>query len=352
MTTTSCSARTRNAVLTRRILRRGTTGRLGWAFAAAALFWAPAVWATVTARQIQPSVAPLQILEVRPNVHMITGAGANITVQTGPDGAVLVDSGSGERSDAVLAAIKELTDQPIRYIINTGPSPEHVGGNETIARAGIDLFASGGAQVANRAGAPIVGTEALLLRMSAPEFRPALAAIAWPTETVSVKRKDLFLNREAIQVIQQPAAHSDSDAIVFFRQSDVIATGDLFDVRYFPTIDIPRGGSIQGEIAAVNALIELTVPSVPFPWLDEGTRVIPGHGWISEEAELVDYRDMLTIIRDRVRDMIRQRLALDQIIAANPAAGFRSRYGTDTGPWTTTMFVEAVYRSLIARRTP
>jgi cyclase len=331
--------------------------RVAYGFAFAAVFWVSLVSPGVTAPQAP--AAALQVFEVRPNVHVIAGAGSNITVQTGPDGVVLVDSGSGAQSDAVLAAIKALTDQPIRYIINTGPAAEHVGGNEALAKAGVSLFPrSFNSTVATAAAddgagaASIVGTESLLTRMSAPGYRPLLPVFAWPTETLTRKHKDLFLNREAILVIRQPAAHSDSDAIVFFRRSDVIATGDIFDVRQFPLIDVARGGSIQGEIAALNALIELAVPSIPLPWLDEGgTRVVPGHGRLCEEAELVDYRDMVTIIRDRIRSLIGRGLTLEQVVAANPTQGFRMRYGTDRGPWTTDMFVEAVYRSLRAEGT-
>lgn len=302
--------------------------------------------------QAQQGTSELQVFEIRPNIHMITGAGANITVQIGSDGVVLVDSGSRDQSSAVLAAIKRLTAQPIRYIINTGPGADHVGGNEALARAGVSLFLrenAGPGMTTNEGGAAIVGTEDLLLRMSAQGFEPQQSAVAWPTETFTRKYKDLFLNREAIQVIRQRSAHSDSDAFVMFRRSDVIATGDIVDSKRFPQIDLDRGGSIQGEIDALNALLELTVPSIPLPWLDEGgTRVVPGHGRAVEEAEIVDYRDMVTVIRDRVHDMIERGLTLEQVSAANPALGYRTRYGMDTGPWTTDMFIDAVYRSLTA----
>lgn len=310
--------------------------------------------------QAQQAAGDVQVFEIRPNIHMIAGAGANITVQSGPDGVVLVDSGSGAHSAAVVAAIKSLTRQPIRYIINTGPGAEHIGGNEALAKAGVSLFMRrdnpnaniGGVSAevgSNSGGAAIIGREELLTRMSAPGFTPALPVMAWPTETFTRKYKDLFLNREAIQVIRQPAAHSDSDVIVMFRQSDVIAAGDILDMTRFPNIDLDTGGGIQGEIDALNALLDLTVPSIPLPWLDEGgTRVIPGHGRVVEEAEVVEYRDMVTIIRDRVQDGITRGLTLEQVRAANPTQGYRRRYGADTGPWTTTMFVDAVYRSLSA----
>ena len=316
----------------------------------------------LSAQQNQPGRDAISIVEVRPNIHMISGAGGNIAVQIGVDGVVVVDTGSQETAGAALAAIRKLTDQPIRYIINTGPGADHIGGNETIARAGASIFpnAAGGAggpgiaaAVNNAGAASIVGPETLLARMSAPDGPVRLPVVAWPTETFTRKVKDLFLNREPIQVIYQPAAHSDSDSIVMFRRSDVIVTGDVFDITRFPIIDIDKGGSIQGEIDALNRLIDLTVPSIPMPWLAEGgTRLIPGHGRVCEEAEVVEYRDMVTIIRDRVRDMIKRGMTLDQIKTANPTQGYRARYGTDSGPWSTNMFVEAVYRSLMAGSKP
>jgi len=315
-----------------------------------------------SAPQNQPGGDAVRVLEVRPNIHMISGAGGNIAVQIGVDGVVIVDTGSRETAGAALAAIRKLTDQPIRYIINTGPDADHIGGNETIAKAGESIFATppggGGGQgiaaaVNNAGAASIVGPETLLARMSATDGPSRLPVVAQPTETFTRQVKDLFLNREPIQVIYQPAAHSDSDSIVMFRRSDVIVTGDVFDVTRFPMIDVDKGGSIQGEIDALNRLIELTVPSIPMPWLEEGgTRVIPGHGRPCEEAELVEYRDMVTIIRDRVRDMIKRGMTLDQIRTANPTQGYRARYGADSGPWTTNMFVEAVYRSLMAGGKP
>jgi glyoxylase-like metal-dependent hydrolase (beta-lactamase superfamily II) len=316
-----------------------------------------------SAQQNQPGGDAVRIFEVRPNIHMISGAGGNIAVQIGVDGVVIVDTGSQETAGSALAAIRKLTDQPIRYIINTGPDVDHIGGNETIAKAGESIFAPnapGGAAgpgiaaaISNAGAASIVGPETLLARMSAPDSPLRLPVVAWPTETFTRKVKDLFLNREPIQIIYQPAAHSDSDSIVMFRRSDVIVTGDVFDITRFPMIDIDKGGSIQGEIDALNRLIELTVPSIPMPWLEDGgTRVIPGHGRPCEEAELVEYRDMVTIIRDRVRDMIKRGMTLDQIKTANPTQGYRARYGADSGPWSTNMFVEAVYRSLMAGSRP
>jgi glyoxylase-like metal-dependent hydrolase (beta-lactamase superfamily II) len=150
--------------------------------------------------------------------------------------------------------------------------------------------------------------------------------------------------------MHQPAAHSDGDAMVFFRRSDVIMAGDILDTTRFPVIDVEKGGSIQGEIDALNQLIKLAIPSIPLAWKEGGTAVIPGHGFICDQADIVEYRDTVVIIRDVIQDMIKQGLTLAQIKEANPTLGYRSRYGAESGPWTTNMFVEAVYQSLAGKK--
>ena len=302
------------------------------------------------AQQTPQGGAGVTVLPVQGNVHMIRGAGGNIAVQVGPDGVVLVDSGFADMADAALAAIVELTAQPIRYIINTGPSPDHIGGNEQIAGAGRSLFDRGGGggfagARSNAGGASIVGPESLLLRMS----RAEVPVVAWPTEVfIEGESKNLYLNDEPIHILYQPAAHSDSDSVVLFRRSDVVVTGAIFDMTRFPVIDVDGGGTIQGEIDALNRLIQLVIPSIPLPYRPGGTQVIPAHGRIAEQAEIVEYRDMVTIIRDRVQTLLDDGAGLAEIQAANPANGFRGRFGADAGPWTTDMFVEAIHRSLTA----
>jgi cyclase len=191
----------------------------------------------------------------------------------------------------------------------------------------------------------------VLLRLSAP--RPGAAAIAeaaWPTEGY-VDLKNLYLNGEAIQLLHHQAT-SDGDTVVFFRRSDVVAAGRIIDATRFPVIDVEGGGSVQGEIAALNKLIELVIPPTPLVWQDGGTRVIPGRGHVLEQADVVEYRDMVTIIRDVVQSMIRKGMTLEQIRRAEPTKGYTRRYGTDTGPWTTTMFVDAVHASLMKSAAP
>jgi cyclase len=294
--------------------------------------------------------AELEVLQIRPNVYMIAGAGANITLQFGSDGAVVVDAGTSAQADAVVAAIKKLTPQPIRYVIDTSADPDHVGGNEKVAKAGRTLFQTNnplGEGMTNGGAAAILSAEKVLTRMSAPTGKTSpFPTASWPTETYDQKRKYMYLNGEGIEVLHQPSAHTDGDSIVFFRRSDVVAAGDVLDLTRFPVIDVARGGRVQGEIDALNRLVDLAIPSVPLVSQDGGTYVVPGHGRLCDQLDVVDYRDMITIIRDRVQDLIKKGMTLDQIQAAKPTQGYTPRYGADSGSWTTRMFVDAVYQSL------
>jgi len=274
---------------------------------------------------------------------VIIGAGANIGVQTGEDGIVVVDAGSAAGAPGVLAAIRRISPKPIRYVIDTGPDLDHVGGNEVLAKAGDKIFGgsflSDGAANAN-AGAPVLSAEGALRHLA------KLPAGVWPTEVFHYSRKAMYLNGEAIEVLHQPAAHTDSDVFAFFRRSDVVVAGDVLDTRQFPVIDVERGGSIQGELAALNRLAELAVPSVPIVTREAGTIVVPGHGRLCDQYDVVEYRDMVTIVRDRVRDLIKAGRTLAEVKSAQPAKGYMGRYGNAGGAWTTDHFIEAVYRSL------
>lgn len=301
-----------------------------------------------------PAAGDLEVIQVRPNFYMIAGAGGNIGVQIGEDGVVVTDTGMASRAEAVVAAIRRITPGAIRYLINTSADPDHVGGNETIANAGQTLFAgftTGNAGAFGRGGASIIATEKVLERMSTPVGQAApYPLVAWPTEAFYQPRKYLYLNGEGIEVLQQPAAHTDGDSVVFFRRSDVVVAGDILDTTRFPVIDVARGGTIQGEIAALNRLVDLAITSVPLVSREAGTVVIPGHGHLSDQIDVAEYRDMLAIIRDRVRDLITAGRTLDQIKAAAPARGYTARYGSTTGPWTTNQFIEAVHHSLLQEK--
>lgn len=307
----------------------------------------------VAAAQRSPGTN-LEVLQVRPNFYMIAGAGGNIGFQVGADGVVVVDSGSAANANAVVAAIKKVTARPIRYIINTSADADHVGGNAVVAKAGQTLFTQGGGAGIGAdflgGAASILAVEPVLTRMSGTRAKPSSFPVeAWPTETFNQPRKYMYLNDEGIEIFHEPAAHTDGDAIVFFRRSDVVMAGDVFDTTRFPVIDTAKGGTIHGEIAALQKLVDTAIPSVPIVSREAGTLILPGHGHICDQLDVVEYRDMVTIVRDRIRDLRKEGLTLEQIKAAAPARGYVRRYGSDTGPWTTNDFVEAVYRTMAGK---
>ena len=318
--------------------------------AALALFFALALPAPIARVSAQAEDA-LDVVKVRKNFYMIAGAGGNIGVQIGSDGVVLVNAGTAQASDRVLAELKKLSDLPIRYIISADGGREFVGGNEKLAKAGFTIFTNalgnGGfvGAMTNGAAAAILAHESVLARMTKENY-PAAAA---PTEAFYAPRKPLRMNDEGIEVLYQPKAHSGADSFVLFRGSDVVVTGDVMDTTRFPIIDVANGGTIQGEIDALNKLIDLTIAPTPFIYKDVGTYVVPGHGRLSEQMEVVEYRDMVVVMRDRIADQIAKKKTLADIKAARPGLPYETRYGAKTGAWTTDMFIEAVYKSLTAK---
>jgi glyoxylase-like metal-dependent hydrolase (beta-lactamase superfamily II) len=301
----------------------------------------------------------LSVVQIRPTFYVIAGAGANILVQVGPEGVILVDSGSTAGADRVLAEVRKLSPLPIRYIINTSMDADHVGGNEVLSKAGLSILPGavaagaglGDDVLSNFGHASVFAHETVLTRMSAPTGRQAQFPLAfWPTKTFAYHQYAMYLNGEGIQVIHQPAAHTDGDTIVFFRRNDVIATGDIIDTTRFPFIDVKNGGTIQGEIDALNRLMDLSIHNLPIQWYADRTLMVPGHGHVYDKLDLLEYRDAITIVRDRIRSLIAEGKSLEQVRAANPTLGYRSQYGADSGPWTTDMFVEVIYRELVARK--
>jgi cyclase len=282
-------------------------------------------------------------LPVQGNIYMLVGAGGNVTVQVGDDGVLLVDTSFAQMSDKILAEVRKLSNKPIRYIINTHAHLDHVGGNENLAKIGRTI--SGGNVGADApTGATVIAHENVLNRMSAPTGTQApFPVAAWPTDTYFTKQKEIYFNNEAVVIMHQPAAHTDGDSIVYFRRSDVVSAGDVFLTTSYPIIDQAHGGSITGVIKSLNYLLDLAIPKDK---QEGGTYIIPGHGRLCDEADLLEYRDMVTIIRDRIEDLVRKGSTLEQVKSAKPTLDYDARYGATSGAWTTDMFVEAVYKEL------
>ena len=279
--------------------------------------------------------AEIEVLPVQGNLYMIGTGGSNIAVMVGELGLVVVDSGNIEASDNVVDAIRSLSPLLPRYIINTSVLPGHLSGNSAIG-AMLPPDTQGGF------GMSVIG-HANGLTLLATEFVEEVPFELWPNNTFFGESKDLNLNGEAILIEHQPEAVTQSDVMVYFRQSDVLVTGDIFDISSYPHFYPELGGSLQGAIDALNRIIEITVPEFN---QQGGTLVIPGHGRIASESDVVEYRDMLTIIRDRVRLMINDGRTFDEVLAARPSLEYDGIYGAGSGNWTTHMFLEAVYDDL------
>jgi cyclase len=291
---------------------------------------------------VNPRDGQIHVLPVRDGVYMLVGDGANIAVQVGTEGAIVVDTGTGELADKVIAEVKKLSKMPIQFIYNTSFHADHVGGNVRLRSAGRDPEANGG-NLRSTAGA---GSTATILShvntVTRLEALPDFPAIAWPTDTFSENRRRKLHNGEGVEAFWEPNAATDGDAIIHFRRSDVIVTGDIFNTTQYPFIDVKNGGSIQGEIKALTDLLDRTVSFRQ----EGGTLIIPGHGRLCNEWEVTLYRDMVVLIRDRVQAMINKGATLQQVQAARVSADYDPEFGSNSGPWTTAMFIEAVYNSL------
>jgi glyoxylase-like metal-dependent hydrolase (beta-lactamase superfamily II) len=272
----------------------------------------------------------IETIHVQGNVYMLVGAGANVAVQIGEEGVVVVDTGAVAAREKLLAAIRKLSTKPIRWIINTNPDVDHTGGNETISQAG---------QTVNGNPADIVAHEGTLARMT--ETNRSITER--PLKTYYEEGRDFSFNGEAIMLYHPAEAHTGGDSIVYFRGSDVLVAGDIFLTTTFPVVDTQSGGGLDGLLNGLNRMLAIAVPK----YLQEGgTYVIPGHGRIGDEADIVEYRDMVVIVRDRIQDMVKKGMTLDQVKAARPTLDYDLRYGADSA----TRFVEAVYRILSAKK--
>lgn len=275
--------------------------------------------------------AELHVLPVQGNVYMLVGPGGNITIQIGKDGVLLVDTMFEALASRIAAEVNKLTALPIRYIIDTSVDPDHVGGN-----AALEALGTTGATQVPGGGATVIANEHVLNRMTTPvttkETPPLVKGL--PNIEYFTPTKDFYFNGEPVIIFHEPNGHTDGDSIVLFRRSDVISSGDVFTPDRYPVIDRDRGGTVQGLIAALNHLVHLAVPE---HLQDGGTRVIPGHGRVCNEADVVEYRDMVTIVRDRILDMVNKGMTLDQVKGARPTLDYDRRYGSNE------QFIEAVF---------
>jgi len=286
----------------------------------------------------------MDVLKVRGQVYLVAGPASNALVQVGDQGVLVVDTMREQDADALLAEIRKLAgNKPIRYVLNTHAHLDHVGGNAKVSSAGTQLVGGNfGGQVQGD-HAFIVAHEKVLAALSAKTgAAPMLPFAGWPTDTFFQNEKDMYFNGEGIQLIYGPKAHTDGDVLVWFRGSDVIATGDVFDTTRMPLIDLARGGHVNGVIEALNRVIDVAISE---QFTEGGTRIVPGAGRICDEFDVVEYRDMVTIVRDRVQTMIKKGMTLAQVQSARPAFEYIPRYGAASA----VAFVDAAYKNLGGR---
>jgi glyoxylase-like metal-dependent hydrolase (beta-lactamase superfamily II) len=296
----------------------------------------PAPPAAATRKPAAPVAAANEVFtqKVQGNVYMLITPTGNVAVQAGEDGVLVVDTGGAGMTDKLIAAVRAISKKDIRWIINTSWSRDRTSGNEQFSKAG---------RTVNGNPAAVIAHENAALRMA----RGGVPSAAQPFNTYFEERRDFPFNGEPVVLYHNARSNTDTDTMVMFRRSDVIATGDIFNMVHYPVIDLASGGSINGIIDGLNNLLDLAIPSKDFQ--EGGTYIIPGRGRLSDEADLVNYRDMLVIIRDRIADLISKKRTLEQVKAARPSLDYDGRWGSDTGPWTTDMFIEAIYRDLSPR---
>jgi len=286
--------------------------------------------------EVVPAGSPFVVYPIRDGVYMISGPNGNVTVQEGRDGVIVVDTGTAATAPALLGQIRRLSKKPILYVLNTNGDPDHVGGNAIVAAAGVTLAGTANTRpesVPGSTGSPIFAQEDVMNRLTEAGVTQGL-----PTQTYFVGQKDMYYNGEAVSLLHAPG-HTSGDSFIMFRRSDVIAAGDIYTPDRYPQIDLKHGGSIQQIVSSIDYLIKLTVPEFNE---EGGTYVVPGHGRLSDEGDVADYRDMVVFIRDRVQAMIDAKMTMAQIKAARPTTDYDALYGKKAGD----EFVDQIYQSL------
>jgi glyoxylase-like metal-dependent hydrolase (beta-lactamase superfamily II) len=292
-----------------------------------------------------PADNDVHSMHVQGNVWMLHGGGVNAAVQIGDEGVLVVDTMTAGLADKLVAEVKKLAgDKPIRWVVNTQLDQDHTGGNAKVAAAGQSIIAGNFAGQAGQASAnyaKVLTHENVEARLG--KVQPALPTYAMPTDTFFTDEFELHFNGEAIQFIHVPNAHTDGDIMVFFRKSDVLVAGDVFNTVTFPVVDLEDGGSLNGVVKSLNQILDITVPEDK---QEGGTYVIPGHGRLTDEADVVEYRDMMTIVRDRIQNAIDKGMTVQQVKAARLLRDYEGRYGAPGGPGSADVFVETAYKSL------
>ena len=288
----------------------------------------PGAQAEAPAAVVAPEAdATVRSMHVKDNIWVILGAGANVTVQIGDEGVLVVDTGTAANAEAVRAEIRKLAGaSPVRYVINTSWESDHTGGNVALSAGTLQQAA-------------VLAHENVGLRLVEANADASTLIM----ETYYGDSKVLYFNGEAIEIIKAPNAHGDSDSLVFFRGSDVVVAGDVIDTRGFPHFIAAEGGSVTGLLAALNRILDITVAANRG---QGGSLVIPGHGRLYDEADVAEYRDMFAIVRDRIQQAVTSGATLDAVKASDPVLDYSGIYGAGAGAWTAEKFVEAVYSDL------
>ena len=278
---------------------------------------------------------PVKTIHVAGDVYALIGGGANIVFSAGDEGVLVVDTGAAAQWDNIIAAIRGVSKKEIRWIINSTLDPDHVGNNEKMSNAG---------KTVNGNPAAIISHEKLPIRMM--RLPVPVPVTARPVNTFFSEQRDLYFNDDPV-FIYRAQAHTDGDVFVHFRHADVIAAGELFLTTTYPNIDVANGGTTQGYIDGLNKVLDLAVPK----HLEEGgTYIVPGHGRICDEADVLEYHDMIVIVRDRIRDAVKKGMTIDQVKAARLTRDYDPRYAAASGPGSTANFVESMYRDLSGKK--